>query len=115
MEQNVKQDKQTPPAAKRGMSGFRKALLWTAVPIVVMSLIGMAGIASNEVNLAVLLGFFWVGAVFYFVGTIIALIICAVMRKRQIVAGILAGLGIGIVSLGVTCFTGNALSGGSWF
>jgi cation transport ATPase len=104
--------------AKGGMSGFRKALLWTAVPIVVLSLIGMAGIAGGlyaEDILQVLLGFLWLGAVLYFAGAVIVLVVYAVIHKREIAAGILAGLGIGIVSLGVSCFAGNALSGGSWF
>lgn len=45
MKQDEKQEEQIPPAPKRGMSDFRKALLWTAIPIGVLSLISTAGVA----------------------------------------------------------------------
>ncbi len=93
---------------------FRNALLATAIPIVALSLVGMAGMAGGE-SAGLLLGFLWWGGALYFVGALIALVISAAMRKRRTVAGILAGLGIGAVSLGATCFAGNAFSGGFWF
>jgi len=113
MEQNTEQ-KQIPVAPKRRMSGFRKALLSTAIPIAVLSLIGMTGMAGG-LGGGILLGFLWWGGALYFVGALVALIVYAIIHERQVAAGILAGLGIGIVSLGATCFAGNALSGGYWF
>lgn len=97
------------------MSSFRKALMITAIPIVVLSIIGMCGMVGELYGALFLLTFLWWGAVIYYLGAVIVFIVYAVRRERQIVAGILAGLGIGIVSLGATCFAGNALSGGYWF
>jgi cytochrome bd-type quinol oxidase subunit 2 len=93
------------------MSSFRKALLWTAIPIVVLSFISMAGVAGGPTwggtgGMGVL-AVVWFFAALYFVGAIIALIVYAIRRKRQIAAGILAGLGIGIVALGATCFVNS--------
>jgi heme/copper-type cytochrome/quinol oxidase subunit 2 len=105
MEQNTNQEKQT-PAPKKGMSKFRKALLWTAIPIIVLSVAGLTGVAvgSGDEGVEFVFGFLWIGAVFYFLGAIIALIGFAIKHERQKMAGILAGLGISIVSLGATCF-----------
>jgi hypothetical protein len=105
MEQNTDQEKQT-PAPKKGMSNFRKALLWTAIPIIVLSVAGLTGVAvgSGDEGVEFFFGLIWFGAAFYFLGAIIALIISAVRHDRQKMAGILAGLGISIVSLGATCF-----------
>ena len=105
MEQNTNQEKQT-PAPKKGMSNFRKALLWTAIPIIILSVVSMTGVAvgSGDEGAEFSFGFLWIGAFLYFLGAIILLIIFAIMHERQKMAGILAGLGISIVSLGATCF-----------
>jgi ABC-type uncharacterized transport system permease subunit len=61
------------------MSDFQKAMMWTAIAAVVLNALGiLAGI--------------------------VAAVIFAVKGKRQIMSGILAGLGIGIVALGASCF-----------
>ena len=61
------------------MSDFAKALMWTAIASVVLpGLIWLAGI--------------------------ITAIVFATRGKRSIAAGILAGVGIGIVAWGATCF-----------
>ncbi len=105
MEQNTNQEKQTPTAPKKGMSDFRKALLWTAVPLLILSVASMTGVVvSSDEGSALGFGFLWLGAVLYFLGAIIAVIVFAVMREKQRAAGVLAGLAIGIVSLGATCF-----------
>jgi hypothetical protein len=106
MKENMEQQKQT-PASKKGMSDFRKALLWTAIPIVVLSVASMAGVIVNsgDEGAEFGFGFLWLGAALYFLGTIIAVILSAAMHKRQTMAGILVGISIGIVSLGGTCFT----------
>ena len=82
------------------MSKYLKSLLWTAVPIVVLSVIGMAGMEGRVSGT----GPVWWGAALYFVGAIIALIVYAIKRDIQRVAGILGGLVIGIISLGITFF-----------
>ena len=81
------------------MSDFGKALLTTAVPIVVLSVISMAGAAVE--------GFYyiWFGAVF---GVLVAgamAIRFYFNDERGKASGILAGIGIGIASLGMSCFT----------
>ncbi len=104
MKQNTNQEIQT-PAPKKGMSDFRKAFLWTAIPILILSVVSMTGVVvSSDEGSALGFGFLWLGAVLYFLGAIIALIICVIMHERQKVAGVMAGLAIGIVSLGAICF-----------
>ena len=89
------------------MSDFRKALLWTAIPILVLSAIGAPGALAPSSA--------WVGfGVFGGVAAglwglaILACIGFAIARKRQIALGILAGVGIGLVGVGLTCFAAMA-------
>ena len=80
------------------MSDFLKALLTTAVPLVVVSVVSMAGAAIEGfyyIWFAAALGVLIAGALairFYFRG------------KRQKASGMLAGIAIGIASLGMSCF-----------
>jgi hypothetical protein len=100
------------------MSDFRKALLWTAIPIVFLSLIttglffydryGTVGRDAERQQSAIGL---WFYGVFYLVGAMIVAIIYGVRGKRSIASGIWAGIGIGIISLGVTCFANIRISG----
>ena len=90
------------------MSDFRKALLWTAIPIVVLSLLSTIlsfydRSGSPDKNVERTLGL-WFLAVYYLVGAAIGAIIFGIISKRTIASGIWAGIGIGIISLGVTCF-----------
>ena len=80
------------------MSDFLKALLTTAVPLVVVSVISMAG--AQE------MGFYyiWFGAL---LGVLIAGVVAILFYfggKRKKASGILAGIAIGIASLGMSCF-----------
>lgn len=100
MKQDTEQEKQAPPAPKGGMSDFRKALLWTAIPILVVSAID-AGAAMATKGAAFSGG---LGPTALWGLAILACIGFAIARKRQIALGILAGVGIGIVGLGATCF-----------
>ena len=82
------------------MSDFRKALMITAIPIVVLSLISLAGAALKGfifVGFAAAAGTLWVVAIG-------VAIVFAVKGKREIAAGMFAGIGIGFVALGATCF-----------
>lgn len=80
------------------MSNFRKALLCTAIPIVVVALIGIA---------------FWplwiIAASFAGIAFIIGIILLFMKGHRQTAAGILVGIAIGIIALGATCFTINRI------
>jgi hypothetical protein len=99
LKQDAEQEKQI-PTPKRGMSDFRKSLLWTAITILVVSAID-AGAAMATKGAAFSGGLaptaLWGLAILACIGFAIA-------RKRQIALGILAGVGIGIVGLGATCF-----------
>ena len=103
MERNESELKRTRPSRK-GLSVFVKALLITAVPIVVLSVVGsglaMATGRSGYSGIAGVGSLVWVAAV-------VACIAFAIARKGQIALGILAGLAIGAVSLGLTCFAPN--------
>ena len=107
MEQNTGQEKQT-PAPKKKMNNFRKAFLWTAIPIIVSTAIGIPGAMAPETA--------WVG--FSVFGGIIALglwglaiLSCigfAIAQKRQIALGILSGVGIGFLCLALTFVVSEA-------
>jgi uncharacterized membrane protein len=86
------------------MSGFRKALLWTAGPIVAMSLISTAGNLVRNAFIADATAWLWLAAVVYGAGAAIASIVFAIAGRKQISAGMAAGLAIGIISLAGTCF-----------
>jgi hypothetical protein len=94
-------EKQAPPTKKR-MSDFRKGLLWTAIPILVLSAIGAGGTMAK--SSPVVYGAFSVVAYGLWGLAILACIGFAIAHKRQIAIGILAGIGIGVVGLGLTCF-----------
>jgi hypothetical protein len=106
MKQHSEQEKQTPPAPKRGMSDFRKALIWTAIPIVVLSAICIGGwMGGWQASLTIVPWFVLMfGPPGLWVLAILACIGFAIARKRQIALGILAGVGIGIVAVGLSCF-----------
>lgn len=79
------------------MSDFGKALMWTAIPLAVLSVISLATVDVGSK----IIGIF---TIVCFVAAIVASIFFAIKGKRQIAAGILVGVSIGIVALGVTCF-----------
>lgn len=91
-------EEQTPPVPKLGMSNFKKAMIWTAISILVLEIIvpwryvptGM-GIFSMDKLLGLWTRF---GAVS--VAAIIAAIVFGVRHKREIAKGIWAGLGIAV-------------------
>jgi tetrahydromethanopterin S-methyltransferase subunit C len=87
------------------MTTFRKALVGTATPIVILSFISMAGtLRGHYFDDFTPVYFAWLGALGLWLLAILATIVFAVSGRRQIASGILAGIGIGTVSLGVTCF-----------
>lgn len=74
------------------MSSFRKALLWTAIPSMALSIIGaVMPLAWPRVAWASITGF-------------IVAIVFLIRGKKQIAAGVLAGLGIGIIVFFLSCF-----------
>jgi uncharacterized protein involved in cysteine biosynthesis len=105
MAKNENEQKQTQPAMRKGMSDFLKALLWTGIPIVVMSLISIC-IAINWTTMPEWAGFVFGGGgvVILCVLAVLACVGFAIARKQQIAFGILAGIGIGLVGLVLTYF-----------
>lgn len=109
MKEDTAQQGQPPPPKKGGMSDFRKAFIWTAVPLVALAVIDFAlgwfnsFLWRSGVSVMFLfslrgpLAILWLAALFTAIGFAIA-------RKRQIAAGMFAGVGIGLVALGLTCF-----------
>jgi hypothetical protein len=70
------------------MSDFQKALLSTAVSIFVLSLVFITLLIP-----AIIIA-------------IVAAIVYAAKGRRSIANGILAGIGLGLVAIGFTCFAG---------
>jgi hypothetical protein len=100
---NEGEPKQAQPPRK-GLSVLVKALLITAVPTVVLSVVGtglaMATGRDAYSAIAGVGGLVWVAAV-------VACVAFAIARRGQIALGILAGLAIGAVGMGLTCFAPN--------
>ena len=96
MEQNTNQDQQTPPP-KKGLSDFRKGLLWTTASISLVGIISSIGIGALRMGWFVALGL-WI------VAFIVAVILAINKQTRGLAAGIFAGVGISFVVLGITCF-----------
>lgn len=93
---------------KKPRSGFRKAMVVTAIPFLVVSVawvIGAKFLANTPFT--ALVGF----PVLAVPAAIIVAVILAVTRRRQLAAGVLAGLGIGIVAMGASCFASAAITG----
>jgi hypothetical protein len=87
------------------MSDFWKGLLITAIPIVVLSVTSSAGVLVGvEGSLSGFLGILWAVAALMLVIAIVVAIVFTVKGRRQIASGIWAGIGIGIASLGMSCF-----------
>ncbi len=86
------------------MSDFWKGLLWTAIPIVVLSVINAAvkiitPIGQEAIWVAVSISIVRLVAV---ACIIVASVAFWVQGKKQMTAGILAGAGIGIVAWGAS-------------
>jgi len=96
--QNRDEGKQ--PTSKKGMSVFLKALLWTAIPLLVVSAVSAGTALARGPS-----GFGTGVAGMLFGLAILACIGSAIARKRQTALGVLAGAAIGLVGLSLTCFT----------
>lgn len=81
------------------MSNYRKAVLFTAIPIVVSSLISV-GSKSPDLNKE--LGIAWLIAGDMWLIALITALVFQLKKYKQIASGILLGAAIGAFSLGVT-------------
>jgi hypothetical protein len=99
MVQDKGQTQQPQPAPRKRMGDFLIALLATAIPLLVLSIIDVGiAIAGGSSGFGIgLVSMLWVLAILACVGF-------AIGRKRQIALGILTGAAIGAVGLGLSCF-----------
>ncbi len=85
------------------MSDFWKALILIAVPIVALSVLSTVEGPFDQRDLAGpgILGVWWLAAALW----LVAAIVWRWLRKgkKALASGILAGIGIGLVSLALTC------------
>lgn len=83
------------------MSSFRKALLWTAVPVVLFSLASVASsvwVTRSDIGYIVYLIALGLTGIAVVMG-----IVMAIIGRKQLAAGVLAGAGIGFVAQFLTC------------
>ena len=76
------------------MSSFRKALLFTAIPILVVSLISIGLWLADSNPPAEQIGF---GVPALLITAVIAAIVCHIRGMKQTAKGIWVGFGIGLV------------------
>ncbi|HEY7294797.1 MAG TPA: hypothetical protein VH916_07130 [Dehalococcoidia bacterium] len=89
------------------MTAFHKAMIYTAGPIAVLSLLSTAGTAAQGLyNL-------WFLGLLGWALTIPAMVGFAIAGKQKVIAGIAVGAAIGFVALGCTCFVNLALYHGT--
>lgn len=82
------------------MSDFLKGLVFTAVPIVALCIIGSLG-SIRKLHWAAIS---WLAAATVFLAAFVTAIVMGVLGKRKISAGIFVGLAIGVIALGASCF-----------
>ena len=100
---------------REGASGILKAFAWTAIPIVVLSIVGTAGAAVGHSGAAFWLGFYlvWYGAAGMWLVATIAMVVLYIRGTRGSPSGILksfAWTAIPIVALSIVS-TGGAAYG----
>ena len=103
MVQNRDQEQERQGPRKR-MSAFLKALVWTAVPLLVVSAISAVAAVTAAHGGGIGEPGMGVGGSLFAVAILLS-IGFAIARRRQIASGILAGAAIGLVGLMLTCFT----------
>ncbi len=96
----AKPEQSKPPAVpqERRMNSFWKSVLATAVPLAAAVAVSMAW--SQSIVGRITAGVAGFGSLAAFV----AAIVLAIVGRRQIAAGLLAGLGFGALSAVISCF-----------
>ncbi len=95
---------QTQQPSRKRLSVFIKAMLFTAIPIFILCAGGAPGAIAPDTTwpgFAVILAAAWgLWGI-----AIVAAIVLAIAKKRQIASGVLTGAAIALVGVGATCFT----------
>jgi cation transport ATPase len=101
-----REERPLPQAERGGMSDFVKGFLLTAVPAVALSVFGVVkGATSSAYDPEyVFLGFWLLAVVAFIVTMVVGLAVPFFKNNRATRAGVLAGIGVAVVSLGVSCF-----------
>ena len=88
------------------MNNFWKGLMATAIPIFLLGVISTVGSAiSANSNF----GIAWIIGVILLGPALITGIVLVATGRRHAGAGVFVGIGIGVVTLGVTCFANVAV------
>jgi hypothetical protein len=97
------------PQAERergGMSDFIKGFLLTAIPATAVGIGSAVGYrTSGGFNYGLGYSFLWLLGPLAFLVTMIVGLTAAAFKTKNARAGVLAGIGVAVVSLGVSCFT----------
>jgi hypothetical protein len=91
------------------MTDFQKALLATALPLVVLGLVSTAGIGIGGSNTGLWPAVVWFAGAAIWLCATIAVVVLNAAGKQRYIAGMLAGLALGFVALFATCFANAAL------
>ncbi len=81
-----------------------KAFAWTAIPIVTLSIVSTAGAGYGEFGVKFWIGFYvvwYLAAAVWLVATIATVVLYA-RGKRESASGVFAGVGVGLLAVGIT-------------
>lgn len=100
MESGNGASQQAQPPPGRRIGAFASGFLWTAIPLVVLNAITSVS-ALFRLPFGVTTGI----AGLLLVPAVVACAVFFALRRRKIAMGILAGIGVGLLSFGLTCFS----------
>ncbi len=86
------------------MTDFRKAFAWTVIPIVILSIVSTAGAGYGVSGVKFWIGFYfvWYVAAVVWLAATIAMVALYAEGKRESASGVLAGVGVGVLTVGTT-------------
>ena len=90
--------------ARESASGILKAFVWTAIPIVTLSIVSTAGAAVGVSGSAFWIGFYfvWYVAAVVWLAATITMVVLYAEGKRESASGVLGGVGVGVLAVGTT-------------
>ncbi len=90
--------------ARARSSGIFQAFVWTAIPIVTLSIVSTAGAEYGVSGVKFWVGFYfvWYVAVAVWLAASVAMVVLYATGKRESASGVLAGVGVGVLAVGTT-------------